>query len=317
MLTRPARSAPSRPGDAEIGIRPHRQRIEEGVVDAAVDHVDPLRPARRAHVDAALVDEQVGALDQLDAHLVGQEGMLEVGAVVVARRQQHDVGLGVVAERHRAQGRQQLLGIVGDRQHAHGREQLGREPHHDFAVLQHVGDARRRAHIVLEDVEVLLADPHQVDAGDVGVHAARQLEPLRHRDELGVHQHLLLGDHAGAADLALAVGVGQEGVERAHALHQALVQVLPFVPGDDARDDVERDGGLGAVDRAIGAEGDAVAAIEEVDLVARRGEPLGRGAVQPVGDTAIGRTDGAAAPERISSNVLAAIRHFTPCRITI
>ncbi len=79
--------------DAQERIRPHRQRIEEGIVDPAVDHVDPLRAARRAHEDAALVDEQVGALHQLDAHLVGQEGVLEIGAVVVAGRQQHDVGL--------------------------------------------------------------------------------------------------------------------------------------------------------------------------------------------------------------------------------
>ena len=88
-----------------------------------------------------------------------------------------------------------------------------------------------------------------------------------------------LGDHAGAADLALAIGVGQEGVERAHALHQPLVQILPFVPGDDARDDVEGDGGLRALGRAVGAEGDAVAAIELVDLVrasppSRSGEVL-------------------------------------------
>ena len=195
----------------------------------------------------------------------------------MAGRQQHDVGLGIVAERHRAQGRQQLLGVVGDRQHAHGREQLGREPHHHLAVLQHVRDAGRRAHIVLEDVEVLLADPHQVDAGDVGMHVARQLEPLRHRHELGVHQDLRLGDHAGAADLALVVGVGQEGVERPHPLLQPLVQVFPFVPGDDPRDDVERDGRLAALGRAVGAEGDAVAAIELVDLVAGRRQLLGRG----------------------------------------
>ena len=145
---------------------------------------------------------------------------------------------------------------------------------------------------VLEDVKILLADPHEVDAGDVGVHAAQQVEPLRHGHELGVHQHLPLGDDAGAADLALAVGVGQEGIERTHALHQALVQVLPLVPGDDPRDDVEGDRRLGAVDRAVSAEGDAVAAIEEVDLVARRRDLLRRRPRQPIGNAAVGRADG-------------------------
>ena len=38
------------------------------------------------------MDEEVAALDQLDAHLPREEGVLEVGRVEDAGRQQHDVG---------------------------------------------------------------------------------------------------------------------------------------------------------------------------------------------------------------------------------
>lgn len=107
------------------------------------------------------------------------------------------------------------------------------------------------------------------------MHAARQFEALRHRHEFGVLQHLGLGNDSGAADFALAVGVGQEHVQRADALHQALVQELPFVPRDHPRNDVEGNGGLRAVGRAVGAESDAVTTIELVDLVARGGDALG------------------------------------------
>jgi hypothetical protein len=262
-------------GNAEEGVGTHRQRVEERVVDPAVDHVDPLRSARRAHVDTALVDEQVGTLHQFDAHLVGEEGVFEIGAVVVTGSQQHDVGLMAVAEGHRPQRGEQLLGIVGDRQDAHGREQFRGQPHHDLAVLEDVGHARRRADIVLEDIEILLAHPDEIDAGNVGMHAPGQLQPLRHGDELAVHQDLLFGDDAGAADFALAIGVRQEGVEGAHALRQPLVKELPLVMGDDARNDVERDRRLGPFGRAIGAEGDAVPAVEEIDLFACRLQPFG------------------------------------------
>ena len=125
----------------------------------------------------------------------------------------------------------------------------------------------------------------------MGMHTAGEGQALRHRDEFAVHQDLGLGDHAGAADLARTVGIDEKGVERLHALHQALVQVLPLVPGDDARNDVEGDRCLMPVDRAVGAEGDAVASVELVDLVARRRHPLGRRAGEPVRDTAVGRTD--------------------------
>jgi hypothetical protein len=41
----------------------------------------------------ASLDHQVAALDDRDAHLAGEEGVLEVGAVVDAGRQQDDVRL--------------------------------------------------------------------------------------------------------------------------------------------------------------------------------------------------------------------------------
>ena len=78
--------------------------------------------------------------------------------------------------RDRAQGGEQRVRIVLDRRDAVAREQLREEPHHHLAVLQHVGDAGRRAGIVLEDVEGVLVDPHDVDAGDVDVDAVRHLE---------------------------------------------------------------------------------------------------------------------------------------------
>ena len=65
------------------------------------------------------------------------------------------------------QRRQQLVGIVLDRRDAVAREQLREQPHHDLAVLQHVGDAGGRARIVLEHVEASRLDAHDVDAGDV------------------------------------------------------------------------------------------------------------------------------------------------------
>ncbi len=55
------------------------------VVEAAIDHIDPLRPLRRAHEHRFVLDEQIAALDQFDAHLLGKEGVLEIGAVVGAR----------------------------------------------------------------------------------------------------------------------------------------------------------------------------------------------------------------------------------------
>ncbi len=66
---------------AERRVRPERERVEEIVVDAPVDHVDALEAFGRAHVDDLALDQQVAAFDEFDAELVGQERVLVVGRV--------------------------------------------------------------------------------------------------------------------------------------------------------------------------------------------------------------------------------------------
>ena len=85
IVTLPARAALRMPGAAEHRVGPEVHRIEEVVVDPAVHDVDPLLAAGRAHVDALVAAHEVAALDQLDAHLPGEERVLEVGGVVDAR----------------------------------------------------------------------------------------------------------------------------------------------------------------------------------------------------------------------------------------
>ena len=72
-------------------IGAERLGVEEVVVDAAVDHV--ARARRPLVVRMKTVpsrDDEVAAFDQLDAHLLGEEAVLEVRRVVDAGREQHD-----------------------------------------------------------------------------------------------------------------------------------------------------------------------------------------------------------------------------------
>ena len=161
-------------GHADEGVPPELQRVEEVVVDAAVDHVHPLQTLGGAHPDQTVAAQEVSALDQLDAHLAGQEGVLEVGRVVDAGGE-HDHGGVVGARRGGGEQRVQEPGrVLGDRPHPLPGEELGQHVGHGPAVLDDVGDARRRAEVVLEHPEhaVLVAD--QVDAGHVDPHAVRR-----------------------------------------------------------------------------------------------------------------------------------------------
>ncbi len=78
---------------AERAVAAEDRGIEKIVVEPPVDHVDLLLPLRRAHEDAPVAHDEVAAFDDLDAHLPREIRVLEVRAVVRARRQQHDVRL--------------------------------------------------------------------------------------------------------------------------------------------------------------------------------------------------------------------------------
>ena len=151
--TRPARQARIEPGHPEHRVGPEDLGVEEEVVDPAVDDVDPLEPVDGPGVDAVVVqDDQVAALDQLDAQLLGQEGVLEVGRVVDARGQDHD-GRVAGGRGHRGQHAGQAADVGVDGLDAVVAEHLGEDVLGHHPVLQQVGHARGHPQVVLQHVD--------------------------------------------------------------------------------------------------------------------------------------------------------------------
>ena len=193
-----------------------------------------------AHEHLIVLDDEVAALDQFDAELVGQERMLVIGGIVDAGRHQRHRRLRRGAERrHRAQRRQQFVRILFHRRDAVAGEQVRKQPHHDFAVFQHVGHAGGRARIVLQHEEIFRVDADDVDAGDVDVDVVRHVLAVHLGAEHRVLEDQVVGNDVGAQDIAAVIDVAQEHVERAHPLLQALFQQRPFLRRHDPRDHVE------------------------------------------------------------------------------
>ena len=160
-------------------------------------------------------------------------------------------------------------------------EQIGRDPHHDFAVFQHVGHARRRADVVLQHVEVFAVGAHHVDAGDMHADVVGRAQANHLGPELRVALDELARNDAGPQDFLRAIDVGQKGVQRLDPLDQAFLEAHPFRALDDARNDIERDQPLGRVRLAVDVEGDAdapehhlgMAALGAEGILGRVGEP--------------------------------------------
>ena len=200
-----------------------------------------LRPVRRAHVDGVVLHEEIRAFDQLDAHLLGQERVLEIRGVVRARRQ-HGHGRALLpGRREPVEIGEQQVRVMLDRAYPLRGEQLRKEPHHHLAVLQHVGNARRHAQIVLEHVELARTGADEVDAGDVRIDSAGNLDSLHFGAILGVRQHAFRRHDARLEDRLIVVDVAQERVEGLHPLLQSAIEHFPFVAGNDPRDEIERE----------------------------------------------------------------------------
>ena len=265
------------------------ERVDIVVVDAPVDHVDPGQAAGAAHVADFILDQQVGALDQVDAHLVGEEGVLVIGAVVDARGQQHHGRLTLAVRRgDRAQGFEQFVAVVRDRGDAGATEQLREQPHHDFAILDHVGNAGRGPAVVLEHVVLVRAGAHHVDAGNVRVDIVRQVEVDHFRAELRVVEDQAFGDAIGLENLAIVVDVVDEGIQGAHALLEALAQALPFGLGHHAWNQIERNQAFRVAALGIDGEGDADAPEQYFCFATLEGELFGRQRFEPGIDQCIG-----------------------------
>ncbi len=300
---------------AEHAVGVEGQRVETVIVDAPVDDVDLARAFRGAHPHGIAAHEQVLALDQLDPHLLGQEGMLEVGAVVRPRRHDRHGRIGIGQRwRNGAQAAQQLRRIVRDRRDPVVMKQAREQAHHHRTVLEHVRHARRRAQIVLEHVELAFGDAHDVDPGDMDIDIAGHVHVL-HLGAIKLVAHdLRRGNHAGLDDFLAVIDVVQEQVEGADALEQAGLQLAPLGARQNARDDVEGDQPLGAGGAAIDRKGDAQALEQKVGLLALGGEGRVRGIAQPPHHPRIGRTDPpVAAMHFIKKTVPGHRPHAAPC----
>ena len=95
-------------------------------------------------------------------------------------------------------------------------------------------------------------------------------------------------------DLLLVVEVVQEEVQRRDPLDEAGLKARPFAGRDDSRDQVEREDPLGALRVIVDGEGHAAPQEGEVDRCAPPFKLGERKGAQPLDETAIMGTNGAA-----------------------
>lgn len=229
-------------GAADHRIGPEVQRIEEVVVEPPVYDMDGHLATRGPHPDPVVPADQVVPLDQLNPHQPGEQGVLEVGGVAGTGGEDDDPGVDRAAGCRGPQRGEQPLRVPVHRQHMLLREERGEDPGHRPAVLDDVRHPARDPHIVLEHPEVPGLVPYEVDAGDVDAHPAGWFDPVGRPVEMGGVEQQPPGHHTVLEGAAVPVGIGEVGLQGAHALGHPALDEIPFQGVEDPGHEIQRPG---------------------------------------------------------------------------
>ena len=159
-------------------VRPKVERVEELVVDPPIHNIHPTLTFGRAHVDHVFAAGEVAALHQLDPHLTGQKGMLEIRRVKHPRRKHDHRRTPGMGRRSCSQCFEQIGGIAADGAHGMTAEQFRKHPGHHATVFDHVRHAGGDPDIVLQDPETAVDAPHNIDPSDVNAYAVGGFQPV-------------------------------------------------------------------------------------------------------------------------------------------
>ncbi len=253
---------------ADRGLGAQLDGIAEVVVQPSQDAVHALQAVHRLQVHARAAHREVGALDERQAEIPREVGVLEVGLVVRARRQQHDARsarLGIDARADAGvHARRQVVGerllehrralalherlehveeapIAGrDVLHAQVGERLGKEPRDGQPVLERVAQAGRRLRALRDHAPRPVGPAAEVERDDVQAHVARHVHAGHRPEVAGVPLDQRLRHEAAFDQRARAVDVGGDRVEQRGALRDAGLDAAPLRVVDDEGQQVER-----------------------------------------------------------------------------
>ena len=253
-------------GHTQARVLAESERVEEIIVDAAVDHIHALKARGGTHIDYVVVHQEIAALDQFDAHLPRQECVLEIGRVENARREQ--ARLSARAARgtgwsQSAQRGQQSLRVVIDGQ-TRSRGTAWGKPLQHFPVRQYVRYAAGNAQIVFEEGKAAVGQTDEIGAADTDVDSARNVESAHFAAEVAAPVHQFARDDTFRQDPSLVIDVFEEQVQGGEALGQAVLDLAPLCVWNDPRQQIVGEYALGALFVAIDPEGDALMQEREV-----------------------------------------------------
>ena len=219
------------------------KRIKRVGIHPAQQHVEPLQPGHGADVDAIALDREIVALDQQEAEIARQSGVLEIGLAEGARRQHADPRLVAIGA-----GAQTVAERLEERRHPfdiHRFIQVGEGARQHQPVLQRIARTGRRLRAVAQHPPAPVGAAADVGGIEAEIAPARRLDAADRAQIFGAAGDRRGRHRAFRHQPAGAVEIGQNLLEQGRALRNARGDMLPFGGVDQQRHMAQRPGAIG------------------------------------------------------------------------
>ncbi len=224
------------------GAEPRRgvefERIDEIGIDAPQQHFGAAQPRDGANKYAIVLDDEILAFDQQESEIACEIGVLEIGFVHRARRQQRDAG--VVAAVEREQFGLQRLKKRRNTLDTRGPINIGNGARQGEPVFDRIAGAGRRLRPIVQHPPASVGTASDIDRIETQMRAARRFDADQWPQEFRIAGNQCCRQPAVTRERAGPIAIFQHRFEQFGALNKAGLQLPPFAGFDEQRDMAQR-----------------------------------------------------------------------------
>ena len=244
-------------GDAEQGVALEDHRIEPGIPESHIKHMNAFEAGDRLEIKFVVEHKEVTPLDQRDTGAAGKKAVLGISRGRRAAGEQGDDRIVDALGSKSAECFEQTGRRVGNAPHMVAVKNFRINAGERTAVLHHVGNARGLAEVMVRHRHAAVGQAGESRASQMEKSTTRQGKTDGRTLEERTTQHRTGRKDMLTEDFFRTVDILEEKLEGAQALIQSRGQVRPFRRSENSGQRVAEPRALSPRAVAIDVEGDA------------------------------------------------------------